>query len=63
MKRRTTYITAPEAVFDATEQAILSKDALSIRALDAAKQERFTFTSNELPTEVSTSFLPFLFIK
>ncbi|OKL64529.1 hypothetical protein UA08_00200 [Talaromyces atroroseus] len=37
--------------FDPTKQAIFSKDTLSIRGLDAAKEERFTFTSKELPTE------------
>jgi hypothetical protein len=53
MKRRVTYITAADAEFDPSKQAILSRDTLSIRGLDAAKEERFTFTSTELLTEVS----------
>jgi hypothetical protein len=59
MKRRVTYITAADAEFDPSKQAILSKDTLSIRGLDAAKEERFTFTQTELPAEVSiTTVLP-----
>lgn len=50
-----TYITAPDAAFDPTQQAVLSKDTLSIRGLDAAREERLTFASNELP-EVSMLF-------
>lgn len=53
MKRRVTYITAADAEFDPSKQAILGKDTLSIRGLDAAKEERFTFTLMELPAEVS----------
>lgn len=52
MKRRITYITAADAEFDPAKQAILSKDTLSIRGLDAAKEERFTLSSAELPKEV-----------
>lgn len=52
MKRRVTYITAADAEFDPSKQAVLNKDTLTIRGLDAAKEERFTFTSTELPTEV-----------
>ncbi|EED18213.1 conserved hypothetical protein [Talaromyces stipitatus ATCC 10500] len=52
MKRRITYITAADAEFDPSKQAILSKDTLSIRGLDAAKEERFTFNSAELPTKL-----------
>lgn len=59
MKRRVTYITAADAEFDPSKQAILNKDSLSIRGLDAAKEERFTLTSSELPVEVSiTTLLP-----
>lgn len=61
MKRRVTYITAAEAEFDPSKQAILGKDTLSIRGLDAAKEERFTFTQTELPAEVSiTTVLPII---
>lgn len=59
MKRRVTYITAADAQFDPLKQAILSKDSLSIRGLDAAKEERITLARKELPTEVdiTTSLL------
>ncbi|KAH8702558.1 protein pbn1 [Talaromyces proteolyticus] len=53
MKRRITYITASDAPFDPPKQAILSKESLSIRNLDAAKEERFTFGSAELPAGLS----------
>lgn len=52
MKRRVTYITAADAEFDPSKQAILNKDTLAIGGLDAAKEERFTFSPTELPTEV-----------
>lgn len=60
MKRRVTYITAAYAEFDPSKQAILSKDTLTIRGLDAAKEERFTFTPTELPTEVSINIFHLL---
>ena len=57
MKQRITYITAADAAFDPSKQAIVNQDSLSIRSLDAAKEKRFTFTSTELPAEVSASRL------
>lgn len=56
MKRRITYLTAANAPFDPSKQAILSKKSLSIRELDAAKEERFTFGAAELPDEVSALY-------
>lgn len=56
MKRRVTYITAPDAPFDPAKQGILSNNNLAIRELDAAKEERFTFALEELPTDVSIHF-------
>jgi hypothetical protein len=53
MKRRITYLTAADAPFEPTKQAVLNKKSLSIRELDAAKEERFTFGAAELPDEVS----------
>lgn len=52
MKRRITYISASNASFDPAKQAILGKDALSIRNLDAAKEERITLGFEELPANV-----------
>lgn len=51
MKRRITFIQGSDAPFDPS-QAQLTKDALLIRALDAAREERATFGFNELPSEV-----------
>ncbi|CRG88608.1 Protein pbn1 [Talaromyces islandicus] len=41
------------APFEPSKQAILTKKSLSIRELDAAKEERFTFGAAELPDELS----------
>ncbi|KAL2010408.1 hypothetical protein VTN00DRAFT_6215 [Thermoascus crustaceus] len=51
MKRRITFIQGSEAPFDPS-QSQLTKDALLIRALDAAREERATFGFNELPSEL-----------
>lgn len=56
MKRRITYLTSANAPFDPSKQAILSKKSLSIRGLDAAKEERFTFGAAEVPAEVGTTY-------
>jgi hypothetical protein len=56
MKRRITYLTAANAPFEPSKQAILTKKSLSIRELDAAKEERFTFGAAELPDEVISLF-------
>ncbi|QKX60892.1 uncharacterized protein TRUGW13939_08038 [Talaromyces rugulosus] len=53
MKRRITYLTSADAPFEPTKQAVLNKKSLSIRELDAAKEERFTFGAAELPDELS----------
>ena len=52
MKRRITYITAGDGQFEPKTQAVLNHDTLSIRNLDAAKEDQFTFDSAELPVEV-----------
>ncbi|PGH08585.1 hypothetical protein GX51_01104 [Blastomyces parvus] len=51
MKKRITFIHAAEGKFD-PEQITVDNDSLSIQSLDAARQDRATFTFNELPQEV-----------
>lgn len=53
MRRRITYIYGAESPFDPDQQARVSNDALSIRGLNAAKEERLTFGFDEFPSEVS----------
>ncbi|KAL1968948.1 hypothetical protein VTN77DRAFT_782 [Rasamsonia byssochlamydoides] len=52
MKRRITFVHGAESPFDPDKQAKLSNDVLSIRELDAAKEERLTFGFDELPGEL-----------
>lgn len=51
MKRRITFAQGTDAPFD-PDQAQLTRDALFLRALEAAREERLTFGFNELPSEV-----------
>ncbi|KAF7128266.1 hypothetical protein CNMCM5793_002808 [Aspergillus hiratsukae] len=51
MRRRITFVQRPETPFD-HEQAVLTSDALSITHLDGAREERATFSFEELPSEV-----------
>lgn len=51
MKRRVTYVQRPETPFE-PHQASLSPTAISIRELDAAREDRITFGLNDLPEEV-----------
>lgn len=51
MKRRTTFFHEGGANFDPS-QLSLSSNALEIRDLHAARQERFTFAIDEVPDEV-----------
>lgn len=51
MKRRITYIQRNDAAFD-PQQAVLTPKSLTIRGLDAAREDRLTFDLNDLPTEV-----------
>ena len=52
MKRRITYIQGVETPFG-PRQASLTPSALTIRDLDAAREDRVTFGLDELPEEVS----------
>jgi hypothetical protein len=52
MRRRITFVQRPETPFD-HDQAVLTSDALSITNLDGAREERATFSFDELPSEVS----------
>ncbi|KKA18750.1 hypothetical protein T310_7299 [Rasamsonia emersonii CBS 393.64] len=56
MRRRITYIYGAESPFDPDQQARVSNDALSIRGLNAAKEERLTFGFDEFPSELGKSF-------
>ena len=52
MRRRTTFLQRHDTSFE-PNQAALSSKSLSIRNLDAAREDRLTFTFDELPSEVS----------
>lgn len=52
MRRRITFIQRPDAPFT-PDQAILTPGALSIRNLDALREERLTFSYDELTSDVS----------
>lgn len=52
MKRRITYIQRQDAPFEA-DQAVLIANTLSIRNLDAAREDRITFGLEDLPDDVS----------
>jgi hypothetical protein len=51
MKRRVTYVQHPETPFK-QHQASLSSTAVSVRDLDAAREDRITFGLEDLPEEV-----------
>ena len=51
MRKRITYVQRPEAPFE-REQTTLTTSTLSVRDLDAAREERVTLSFNELPVEV-----------
>lgn len=57
MRRRITLLQHASTPYDPT-QAHLSTDALSLRTLDAAREDRTTFALDEIPSEVG--FLLFL---
>jgi hypothetical protein len=52
MKRRITYIQRINAPFE-PQQAVLTSKSLSVRDLDAAREDRITVGVDELPKEVS----------
>ncbi|KAJ5317863.1 hypothetical protein PENANT_c004G11031 [Penicillium antarcticum] len=51
MKRRITYIQRDNAPFE-PQQAVLTSKSLSVRDLDAAREDRITVGLNELPQEL-----------
>ncbi|OJJ64923.1 hypothetical protein ASPSYDRAFT_138311 [Aspergillus sydowii CBS 593.65] len=51
MRQRTTFIQKPSAPFHPS-QTTLKRDALAIQALDAAREERLTFSFDELSSEL-----------
>ncbi|KAF9890984.1 protease B nonderepressible form [Aspergillus nanangensis] len=51
MRRRITFVQASDAPF-AADQASLTPSTLSIRGLDAAREERATFSFDEIPSEL-----------
>jgi hypothetical protein len=51
MKRRITFVQRIDAGFN-PQQAVLTTSSLSVRDLDAARQDRITVGLNELPEEV-----------
>jgi hypothetical protein len=53
MRQRITYIQKPSLPFHPS-QTTLTRDALYVESLDAAREERVTFSFDELPSEVCT---------
>jgi hypothetical protein len=53
MKRRITYIQRINAPFE-PQQAVLTSKSLSVRDLDAAREDRITVGLDELPQEVKS---------
>lgn len=53
VKRRITYIQHPDAPFDQQQVAVTST-AVTIRDLDAAREDRLTFGLDDLSDEVRT---------
>lgn len=53
VKRRTTYIQRPDAPFD-QEQVVVTSAAVTIRDLDATREDRLTFGLEDLSKEVRT---------
>jgi hypothetical protein len=54
MKRRVTYVQHPETPFE-PHQASLSSTTVSVRDLDAAREDRITFGLEDLPEEVGNT--------
>lgn len=55
MKRRITFIQRVDAGFD-PQQAELTASSLSVRGLDAAREDRITVGLDELPQEVRRGY-------
>lgn len=51
MKRRITFVQRVDAGFD-PQQAVLTTSSLSVRDLDAAREDRITVGLEELPEDV-----------
>ncbi|KAE8354294.1 protein pbn1 [Aspergillus coremiiformis] len=51
MRRRITFVQRPDTPFS-LDQAVLTPDALSIHELDSVREERATFSFDELPSEL-----------
>lgn len=51
MKRRITFVQRVDAAFD-PQQAVLTASSLSVRDLDAAREDRITVGIDQLPEEV-----------
>ena len=51
MKRRITFIQRIDAGFD-PQQVVLTSSSLSVRDLDAAREDRFTVELDQLPEQV-----------
>lgn len=51
MKRRVTYVQRQDTPFEA-DQAVLTPKTLSVRGLDAAREDRITVGLDDLPAEV-----------
>ena len=54
MKRRITFIQREDAAFD-PQQAVLTASSLSVRDLDAAREERITVELDQLSEQVENS--------
>lgn len=54
MKRRITFVQRQDTPFEA-DQAVLTPNTLSIRDLDAAREDRITFGLDDLPAEVRSN--------
>lgn len=54
MKRRITFIQRQDAAFD-PQQAELTTASLSVRDLDAAREDRITVELDQLPEQVENS--------
>ena len=52
MRKRITYIQGPNAQYD-KKQTKISKKVLSIRGLDASRQEQVTFSIDEVSDKVN----------
>ncbi|GAB1212139.1 protease B nonderepressible form [Aspergillus terreus] len=57
MRRRITFIQRPDADFS-LDQISLSRSSLSVHGLDAAREDRVTFSFDELPPEALILYAP-----